>query len=95
MYDTVNGTSRAVTDENIQEPRGACPGPGVTVLVCSGKNISIVHLTIGGKILGTYAVDMEWPCSICLSKDGSRLVVSNSAKGAKKLHLYKISPVMI
>ncbi|KAH3870542.1 hypothetical protein DPMN_033731 [Dreissena polymorpha] len=92
MYDTVNGTSRAVTNENIQEPRGACVGPGDTVLVCSKNKNSIVHLTIAGKILGTYPVDMKYPYSIRLSKDGTRMAVSNSAKGVQKLHLYKISP---
>ncbi|KAH3870487.1 hypothetical protein DPMN_033675 [Dreissena polymorpha] len=94
MNDTVNRTSRAVTNENIQEPRGACPGPGYTVLVCSKDNDSIVHLTIHGKILGTYPVDMRYPRSICVSKDDTRLAVSNSAEGTKKLHLYKISPAI-
>ncbi|KAH3870481.1 hypothetical protein DPMN_033669 [Dreissena polymorpha] len=91
MYDTVNGTSRAVSNKNIQEPCGACLGPGDTVLVCSQNNDSIVHLTLDGKILGTYPVDMELPYSICVSKDGTRLVVSD---GGQLLHLYKISPAM-
>ncbi|KAH3870463.1 hypothetical protein DPMN_033651 [Dreissena polymorpha] len=94
MYDTVNGTSRAVTNENIQQPRGACVGPGDTVLVCSERKDSIVHLTINGKIVGTYPVDMKYPYSICMSKDGNKLVVSNCAIGVGKLHLYKISPAM-
>ncbi|XP_052222645.1 uncharacterized protein LOC127838718 isoform X8 [Dreissena polymorpha] len=94
MYDTVNGTSRAVTNENIQGPRGACVEPGDTVLVCSQNNHSIVHLTIDGKILGTYPVDMEYPRSICVSKYGTRLAVSNIARGNTKLQLYKISPAM-
>ncbi|XP_052224278.1 uncharacterized protein LOC127839926 [Dreissena polymorpha] len=94
MHDTLKGTSRAVTNENIQEPRGACVGPGDTVLVCSENKNSIVHLTIDGKILGTYPVDMKYPYTICVSRDGTRLVVSNSAIGVRKLHLYKISPAM-
>ncbi|KAH3797540.1 uncharacterized protein LOC127838835 [Dreissena polymorpha] len=94
MNDTVNGTSRAVTNENIQEPRGACVGPGYTVLVCSSANDSIVHLTIHGKMLGTYPVDMKSPNSICVSKDGTRIAVSNNYRGARKLQLYKISPAM-
>ncbi|KAH3870647.1 hypothetical protein DPMN_033835, partial [Dreissena polymorpha] len=94
MYDTLKGTSRAVTNENIQEPCGACVGPGDSVLVCSMRKDSIVHLTINGKILGTYPVDMKCPYSICMSKDGTKLVVSNCAIGVKKLHLYKISPAM-
>ncbi|KAH3797562.1 hypothetical protein DPMN_151145 [Dreissena polymorpha] len=94
MFDTVNGTSRAVTNQNIQEPRGCCVGPGDTVLVCSENKNSIVHMTNNGNILGTYPVDMKFPGTICVSKDGTRLVVSNSAVGTRKLHLYKISPVM-
>ncbi|KAH3870581.1 hypothetical protein DPMN_033769 [Dreissena polymorpha] len=81
MYDTVKATSRAVTNENIQEPRGACPEPGDTVLVCSMRKNSIVHLTIDGKILGTYPVDIKLPFSICVSKDGTRLSVSNGTEG--------------
>ncbi|XP_052265911.1 uncharacterized protein LOC127868310 isoform X1 [Dreissena polymorpha] len=91
MHDTVNGTSRAVTNENIQEPRGACVGPGDTVLVCSENKNSIVHLTIDGKILGTYPVDMKFANNICVSKDGNRLAVSNSARGNTKLKLYNIT----
>ncbi|KAH3801502.1 uncharacterized protein LOC127839927 [Dreissena polymorpha] len=94
MNDTVNDISRAVTNENIQEPCGACVGPGDTVLACSMYNNSIVHLTIHGIILGTYPVDMNNPYSLCVSKDGTRLAVSNDALGNKKLQLYKISPAM-
>ncbi|KAH3870592.1 hypothetical protein DPMN_033780 [Dreissena polymorpha] len=94
MYDTVKGTSRAVTNENIQEPRGACPGPGHTVLVCSQNNHSIVHLPFDGTILGNYPVYIKYPYIICVSKDGIRLAVSNCAYDIWKLHLYKISPAM-
>ncbi|KAH3805109.1 hypothetical protein DPMN_133406 [Dreissena polymorpha] len=90
----MNGTSRAVTNENIQGPQGACVGPGDTVLVCSMDKNSIVHLSVDGNIIGTYPVDMQKPTSIGLSKNGTRLAVSNSVNGNKKLHLYKISPAM-
>ncbi|KAH3805550.1 hypothetical protein DPMN_133854 [Dreissena polymorpha] len=90
MYDTVKGTSRAVTNGNIQGPRGACVGPGDTVMVCSKNMNSVVHLTVDGDFLCTYPVDMKLPCSICVSRDRTRLAVSNSAKGASKLQLYKI-----
>ncbi|KAH3803643.1 hypothetical protein DPMN_131909 [Dreissena polymorpha] len=91
MYDTVNGTSRAVTNENIQNPLGACVGPDDTVLVCSGNKDSIVHLTIHGKILCTYPLEMKTTYSICVSKDGTSLAVSNCRNGFKKIHLYKLS----
>ncbi|KAH3704321.1 hypothetical protein DPMN_079377 [Dreissena polymorpha] len=92
MYDTLKGTSRAVTDENIKEPRGTCIGPGDTVLVCSMRKNSIVQLTVDGEILGTYQVDMKMPNSICVSKDGTRLAISNNNKEFCELKLYKISP---
>ncbi|KAH3815803.1 hypothetical protein DPMN_144334 [Dreissena polymorpha] len=91
VYDTVKGTSRAVTDENIQEPRGACVGPGDTVLVCSMMKDSIVHLTADGNILGTYPLDMKWPYTLCMNKDRNRLAVSNGAPGERKLRMYKVS----
>ncbi|KAH3804508.1 hypothetical protein DPMN_132795 [Dreissena polymorpha] len=94
MYDTVKGTSRAVTNGNIQEPRGACVGPGDTVMVCSFKMHSVVHLTVDGDILCTYPVNMTFPCSICVSRDKTRLAVSNSVIGDKKLQLYKILPTL-
>ncbi|KAH3805291.1 hypothetical protein DPMN_133589 [Dreissena polymorpha] len=94
VYDTVKGTSRVFTNEKIQEPRGACVGPGDTVLVCSTANNSIVRLSVDGDLMCTYPVDMKYPESMCVSKDGTRLAVSNTAKGARKLNVYKMSPAM-
>ncbi|XP_052260662.1 uncharacterized protein LOC127864813 isoform X2 [Dreissena polymorpha] len=91
MYDTVKGTSRAVTNANIQQPVGACVGPGDTVLVCSGARDYVVHLTDKGDILGTYRVDMTLPFSMCMNKDGTRLAVSNGTIGMRKLMMYKLS----
>ncbi|KAH3815796.1 hypothetical protein DPMN_144327 [Dreissena polymorpha] len=45
LLDIVKDTSRAVTDENIQQPRGVCVGPYDTVLVCSeAKTLSYTCL---------------------------------------------------
>ncbi|KAH3803637.1 hypothetical protein DPMN_131903 [Dreissena polymorpha] len=94
LYDTVNGTSKAVTDRNILKPRGACVGPGDTVLVCSMIKNSIVHLNANGSLLGYYPVDMKYPYTICVSKDVTRLAVFGCADRAKKLLLYEISPAL-
>ncbi|XP_052216614.1 uncharacterized protein LOC127834639 isoform X2 [Dreissena polymorpha] len=94
MYDTLNGTSRAVTNNNIREPCSACAGPNDTALVCSKNNHAIAHLTVDGDVLGFYPVDLKLPHSLCVSKDGTKLAVSNSATGAGKLQLYKISLAM-
>ncbi|KAH3898421.1 hypothetical protein DPMN_022651 [Dreissena polymorpha] len=90
MYDIVKGTTIAVTNENIEYPRGACRGPGDTVLVCIGAMNSILHLTADGDILDTYQVDMTLPFSLCMAQDGSKLAVS-SGNGHKKLMVYKLS----
>ncbi|KAH3844318.1 uncharacterized protein LOC127872767 [Dreissena polymorpha] len=91
MYDIMKGTSRAVTDGNIQKPGNVCVGPGDTVMVCSSLNNSIVHLTVTGEILGTYLVDIGYLQSLSMSKDGTKLAVSNNVEGMNKLQLYKIS----
>ncbi|KAH3805493.1 hypothetical protein DPMN_133796 [Dreissena polymorpha] len=94
VLDTVKGTSRAVTNGNIQEPRGACVGPGDTVMVCSANMNSVVHLTVDGDFLCTYPVDMKFPYRICVSRDGTRLAVSNCTVDNRKLQLYKILPTL-
>ncbi|XP_052217329.1 uncharacterized protein LOC127835101 isoform X3 [Dreissena polymorpha] len=94
VYDTVNGTSRAVTNGNIQVPSGACVGPGDTVMVCSENMNSVVQLTADGDFLCTYPVDMKFPRSICVSRDKTRLAVSNCVIGDRKLQLYKILPTL-
>ncbi|XP_052214782.1 uncharacterized protein LOC127833523 isoform X4 [Dreissena polymorpha] len=93
VFDTVKGTSRAVTNGNIQQPRGACVGPGDTVMVCSEK-MHVVHLTVDGDFLCTYPVDMKFPYRICVSRDGTRLAVSNCTVDNRKLQLYKILPTL-
>ncbi|KAH3898423.1 uncharacterized protein LOC127864816 [Dreissena polymorpha] len=92
MYDTVKGTSRAITHDNIKQPIRPCIGPDDTVLVCSGAKNSIVRLTVEGEILDTYSLDMEWPYALCMNKDGNRLAVSaGSAIGIRKLRIYNLS----
>ncbi|KAH3805524.1 hypothetical protein DPMN_133828 [Dreissena polymorpha] len=93
LYNTVKGTSRAVTNGNIQEPRVACVGPGDTVIVCNENMNSVVHLTVDGDYLCTYPVDMKCPRTICVSRDRTRLAVSNCAKNME-LQLYKILPTL-
>ncbi|KAH3812800.1 uncharacterized protein LOC127836639 [Dreissena polymorpha] len=91
MFDTVKGTSKAITDEKIREPCGACVGPADTVLVISRAKNSLVHLTVEGDILCTYPVDIEMPWILCMNKGGTRLAVSNILIGIRKIQLYKIS----
>ncbi|KAH3813013.1 hypothetical protein DPMN_141461 [Dreissena polymorpha] len=90
IYDTMKGTSKAVTNKKLKEPCGACVGPDDTVLVCSRLTNSIVHLTVEGDFLGTYPLDMTFPRTVCMSADGTKLAVSNNTKVGRVLQMYTL-----
>ncbi|XP_060602639.1 uncharacterized protein LOC132755741 [Ruditapes philippinarum] len=91
IYDIKTDTRVVVKDDQIQEPRGAAVGPSDTILVCSMKTNSIVQISKTCQILSSYKIDMEYPCIVCVSRDKSFLVVTNSYPGNKKLQKFKIS----
>jgi hypothetical protein len=91
IYDIANNTRVAVNDEKIiKKPRGMAVGPADCIFVCSADTKSIVQISHTGQILSSHVLDMEYPRNVCVSKDNTRLAVSNSAKGMKKLQLFKI-----
>ncbi|KAH3735892.1 uncharacterized protein LOC127849713 [Dreissena polymorpha] len=91
LYDTSHGGFIKVQDENIQQPRCVCAGPGDTVFVCSRNTNSIVQMNVFGEILGNVQLDIKHPYSVAMSKDASKLAVSNSFDGARKLKVYRLS----
>ena len=87
-----NGRCRIVHSDKIRSPKGACPGIDGTVFVCSGKTGTVVQLTTQGTVLASQDVSMEWPFAVSLSRDGTRLAVSNSEEGKKnKIKLFNVS----
>ncbi|KAH3809601.1 hypothetical protein DPMN_137975 [Dreissena polymorpha] len=64
------------------------------VLLLSVSTDNTIILTRVISLLGSYPVEMIWPHTICVSKDGTRMAVSGGSEGAKKLQLFKISPAM-
>jgi DNA-binding beta-propeller fold protein YncE len=92
IYDIKTNTRVVVKDDQIQEPRGAVVGPSDTILVCCRKtNNTIVQISETGQILSSYKIDMEFPYKVCVSRDKSFLVVTNSCVGNRKLQKFKIS----
>ncbi|XP_052783089.1 uncharacterized protein LOC128219321 [Mya arenaria] len=90
MYNTVSGKITEVKDDRIREPTGACVGPDDSVFVCNENTNSVIPISPDGYILTSCEVDMKFLCAVAVSRDGSRMAVTNSAKGFKKLKLFKM-----
>ena len=87
-----NGRCHIVHCDKIRSPLGACPGIDGTVFVCSGGTGTVVQLTTKGTVLASHDVSMAWPFAVSLSRDGTRLAVSNSVKDEQnKIKLFKVS----
>ena len=91
MYDNKKGRCElrcAVKDELIKEPTGVCQGPNNSVLVCSEDTNSLVQVSVSGRVIGSHKLDMCYPRTVCMSKDGKKLAVSNGAEANLKLQLF-------
>jgi len=86
-----NGRYTIVHSDEIRSPKGACPGIDGSVFVCSGETGTVVQLTTQGTVLASHDVSMEWPRDVSLSRDGTRLAVSNRAEGRTMIKLFKVS----
>jgi len=91
MCDLTSGEGRVIKTDKIRTPKSACAGPAGTVFVCSGDTQSIVQLSPQGDVLMTNNVGMMSPYAICLSRDDTRMAVSNSAGGQKMIKLFMVS----
>ncbi|XP_052784981.1 uncharacterized protein LOC128220575 [Mya arenaria] len=90
MYNTVSDKNSKVKGGQIREPKGTCVGPDDSVFVCSKNTNSVIQISPDGDILASCDVDMKHPYAVAVSRDGSRMVVTNGAKGVKTLKLFKI-----
>ncbi|XP_060556260.1 E3 ubiquitin-protein ligase TRIM71-like [Ruditapes philippinarum] len=91
IYDIKTDTRVVVKDDQIQLPCGAAVGPSDTILVCCRKTNTIVQISQRGQILSSYKINMEMPYKVCVSRDKSFLVVTNSFNGNMKMQKFKIS----
>ncbi|XP_052783254.1 uncharacterized protein LOC128219486 [Mya arenaria] len=90
MFNTVTGKNTKIKDRSIREPRDACVGPDDSVFVCSEKTNSVIQISPDGDILASCNVDMTFPLAVTVSRDGSRMAVTNSESGMRKMKLFKI-----
>ncbi|XP_052783135.1 uncharacterized protein LOC128219367 [Mya arenaria] len=92
FYDVSGNTviTTVVRDASIRGPHGVCVGPGDCVFVCSKDTNSIVQLSPTGRLIGSCKVEISMPYRVAVSKDGTKLVVSNRVKGNRKLQIYEL-----
>jgi WD40 repeat protein len=94
IYDIANNTGVEVKDEKIiKEPRGMAVGPADCIFVCCTLANSILQISHTGQLLSSHVLDMKYPRSVCVSKDNTRLAVSNSAIGKIKLQVFNIEGI--
>jgi len=91
MCDITSGEGRVIKTDKIHKPLRACAGPAGTVFVCSRATHSIVQLSHQGDVLMTNDVGMILPFAISLSRDGTRMAVSNSVGGQFMIKLFMVS----
>ena len=86
-----NMKEHVVKHKAIKEPRGVCAGPEGTVFVCCKGTDKLVQISPSGRVLGSHKLKMRSPFSVCISKDRSKIAVSNSYDGRKELHIYSVN----
>jgi DNA-binding beta-propeller fold protein YncE len=91
IYDVKTNTRIVVKDDEIKEPCGVAIGQSGSILVCSKETNSIVQISQTGQILSSHKMNMKYPREICVSRDDSFLVITNSYRGEKKLQKFNIS----
>jgi len=90
MCDITSGKFHVINNDQIRGPRGICPGPAGTVLVCSGDTDSLVHLSPQGDVLGSISVGMKFTKAVSISKDATRLVLANACAKDRVIKLFSI-----
>jgi len=90
VCDIRSGEGRVITHAKIRAPRGKCASSNGCVFICCNDSTYLVQLSLHGDVLMAHDVGMDRPRAISVSTDGSRLVVSNSAIGRKKIKLFNI-----
>jgi WD40 repeat protein len=84
IYDVKTNTRVVVKDDQIQEPRGVAVGPYDTIFVCCLGTHAVVQISQTGQILSSYKPDMKYPTRVCVSRDKSFLIVTNSSLADKR-----------
>jgi len=89
MCDISSSNGRVIKNDKICSPRGVCAGPGGTVFVCNRDTDSVVQLSPHGDVLASHNVNVEIPYNVSVSKDNTRLILSNAA-GKTMIKLFSI-----
>ncbi|XP_053391013.1 uncharacterized protein LOC128553852 [Mercenaria mercenaria] len=91
IYDIKSNTRVVVKDDQIKNPRGVAVGLSDCILVCIKETDSIVQISPTGRVLSSYKLDMDFPYTVCITKDKSIIAVTNTVIGKRKLQLFKVT----
>ncbi|XP_045202628.2 uncharacterized protein LOC123556096 [Mercenaria mercenaria] len=91
IYDVATNSRVIVRDSRIDKPTGVAVGPMNCVFVCCQNTDSVVQISPTGVILSSHTLDMRHPFRVCVSKDKTKLAVSNRRTGKKTLQVFKIN----
>jgi hypothetical protein len=73
------GEKLRVQDKVIQGPRGVVIGKDGSIFVCCEDSCCLVQLSPSGEILSFRKLRINFPHSICISKDFTKLAISNNS----------------
>ncbi|XP_052776887.1 uncharacterized protein LOC128214451 isoform X2 [Mya arenaria] len=91
MFNTHTGETICVEDKRIQGPRQVVIGSEETVLVSCEKNSSVCRINFDGQVLQSFEVEMQHPSALCISIDGTKLVVSNRSETMRTIQQYELT----
>ena len=80
ICDITSGEGRVIVNDKIRDMVRVCAGPAGTVFVCSKDTDSVIQFSLQGDVLASHTVDAMKPWIISVSKENTRLVLSNGLK---------------
>jgi len=89
LHTVENNTGKLVKEKRIRRPQGVCAGPRGTIFVSSEDNHCIVQLSQQGDVLTSYDVSMQFPRYVRVSRDGTRMAVTNAHTNNITIKMFK------
>lgn len=91
LFNIQNKTVQMITDEHIDGPRGICVAPDGYIYVCCQNTHTLVEISPTGNVVGRHKLKLKFPRALCMTSDGSQLVVSNGIRNSGMIQIYKLT----
>lgn len=90
IINTRTGDNTRVQDKVIKGPRSVVIAKDLSIIVCCEGSRCLVQLSPSGEILSFRKLRISSPHSLCISKDNSKIAVSNNSADDCLLQLFTI-----